>query len=105
VKIQPQMMKRRKAPILENGTVPPKRVPNSERRPRECLTPSEIKRLIDVARKRGCYGPRDALMILIAYSWAGPRLHFGSCRFSRCSTDFGGRQPPVGDGWDEALSS
>jgi type 1 fimbriae regulatory protein FimB/type 1 fimbriae regulatory protein FimE len=42
-------------------------VPNAERRPREYLTPAEVKRLIEVARKRGRYGPRDALMILIAY--------------------------------------
>jgi type 1 fimbriae regulatory protein FimB/type 1 fimbriae regulatory protein FimE len=40
--------------------VPPKRVPNSERRPREYLTPGEVKKLIEVARKRG-------FMILVAY--------------------------------------
>jgi integrase len=43
------------------------RVPNEARRPRQYLTSSEVKRLIDVSRKRGRYGARDALMILIAY--------------------------------------
>jgi type 1 fimbriae regulatory protein FimB/type 1 fimbriae regulatory protein FimE len=42
-------------------------VPNSERRPRQYLTPGEVKKLIEVARKRGRYGPRNALMILVAY--------------------------------------
>ena len=58
---------RKKPPILGNGTVPPKRVPNSERRPREYLTGSEVKKLIETARKRNRYGARDALMILITY--------------------------------------
>jgi integrase len=67
MKIQPQVKKHRRGPTLDNGTVPPKRVPNSERRPREYLTPSEVNRLINVARRRGRYGARDALMVLIAY--------------------------------------
>ena len=58
---------RKKPPILVNGTTPPKRVPNSERRPREYLTGSEVKKLIETARKRNRYGARDALMILITY--------------------------------------
>ena len=61
------MTKRKKPPILVNGTVPPARVPNSQHRPREYLTPSEVKKLVEVSRKRGRYGPRDALMILITY--------------------------------------
>ena len=72
MKIQLQMTKRRTAPTLKNGTVPPKRVPNAERRPREYLTQAEVKKLIEVARKRGRYGPRDALMILVAFiGWVG----------------------------------
>ena len=67
MKTQAQMAKRKKPPILVNGTVPPKRVPNSERRPREYLTASEVKKLIETARKRNRYGARDALMILITY--------------------------------------
>jgi integrase len=61
LKIQPRRSKRAKAPIIVYGTVPPKLVPNSERRPREYLTPAEVKKLI-VARKRGRYRPRNALM-------------------------------------------
>ena len=51
----------------KNGTVPPKRLPYEELRPREYLTPNEIEQLMAVARKRGRYGHRDATMILIAY--------------------------------------
>ena len=36
-------------------------------RDREYLTPSEVDRLIKTARKRGRYGSRDALMILMTY--------------------------------------
>jgi hypothetical protein len=53
----------RTPPTIENGTVPPRRVPYSARRTREHLTPSEVKHLIEVARKRGRYGQRDATMI------------------------------------------
>ena len=71
-------------PNIENGTVrigrqrpalrvvgepvaPPRRQRNSERRPREYLTPAEIEILIATAKKRGRYGHRDATMILVAY--------------------------------------
>jgi type 1 fimbriae regulatory protein FimB/type 1 fimbriae regulatory protein FimE len=59
--------KRRKRPTIVFGTVPPRRRLNAEVRPREYLTPKEIDRLIEVARKRGRYGLRDATMILVAY--------------------------------------
>src|SRR5262249_28114767 len=39
---------------------------NSELRPREYLTPSEVETLIRTARK-GRYGHRDATLILVAY--------------------------------------
>ncbi|MGH7100491.1 MAG: tyrosine-type recombinase/integrase [Candidatus Acidiferrales bacterium] len=45
---------------------PPKR-PNTERRSREYLTPTEIDRLIAAARRLGRHGQRDATMILLAY--------------------------------------
>ena len=35
-----------------NGKVPPRRLPNAERRPREYLTPEEAERLIATAKKR-----------------------------------------------------
>lgn len=54
-------------PTLENGTVPPRRMPNLHLRPREYLTANEVEELIKVAKKRGRYGHRDATMILLAY--------------------------------------
>ena len=46
---------------------PPHKQPNSERRSREYLSPIEVKRLCDVARKLGRHGLRDTTMILLAY--------------------------------------
>jgi hypothetical protein len=50
-----KIAKRRKRPTIVLGTVPPKRGLNSDVRPREYLTPKEIDRLIEGARKRGRY--------------------------------------------------
>lgn len=55
------------APTAENGNVPPIRVANKDRRPREYLTPREVDQLIEAARKVGRHGHRDATMILLAY--------------------------------------
>ena len=56
------------APMFENGNVPPRRVANAARRPREYLTADEVDRLMAAARSRpGRYGQRDATMILLAY--------------------------------------
>ena len=38
-------------PTPQNGTVPPRLVPQAERRPREYLTPKEVERLIAAARQ------------------------------------------------------
>ena len=46
---------------------PPRRQRNTDRRPREYLTPAEVEMLMATARKRSRYGHRDATMILIAY--------------------------------------
>ncbi len=46
-------------PIPQNGTVPPRQVPHTERRPREYLTPKEVHRLIAAVRQNRC-GHRDA---------------------------------------------
>jgi hypothetical protein len=56
-------------PITVNGKVPPRRLANASRRPREYLTPEEVKLLIETARRRiGARNPhRDATMILVAY--------------------------------------
>ena len=59
---------RRTGPTLLNGTVPPRRGLNRDARPREYLTPKEVERLIETAKKRGRrYGLRDATMILVAF--------------------------------------
>jgi integrase len=56
-------------PTTVNGKVPPRRLPNAARRPREYLTLEEAERLIATARKRvGARNPhRDATLILLAY--------------------------------------
>lgn len=60
--------KSRTRPTAVNGTVPPPRGRNRDARPREYLTPKEVERLIDAAKKRGRrYGLRDATMILVAF--------------------------------------
>src|SRR3954454_13514839 len=58
-----------RGPSTVNGKVPPRRLPNAERRPREYLTPEEVELLITTAQKRiGARTPhRDATMILLAY--------------------------------------
>jgi integrase len=55
---------------FKNGKVPPKRLPNAALRPREYLTPKEVERLTEAARRRGRYGQRDATLILLAYRHA-----------------------------------
>ena len=51
----------------ENGTVPPRRVLNAKRRPREYLTAKEVVKLLEGAREHRRHGHRDATMILTAY--------------------------------------
>ncbi len=47
--------------------LPPKKIKNIDRRSREYLTPSEIDKLINSAKRLGRYGHRDSTMILMAY--------------------------------------
>ena len=55
-------------PMSVNGKVPPRRLANAARRPREYLTADEVERLMTAARARPSrYGQRDATMILLAY--------------------------------------
>src|SRR5262249_10783725 len=54
------------SPTTVNRTLP-RRLPNSAYRVREYLTEKEVDRLIEVARKRGRNGARDAAAILLAY--------------------------------------
>ena len=58
---------RRRGPNTENGTVPPRLIAYSKRRPREYLTVKEVGLLMDSARARGRYRHRDASMILVGY--------------------------------------
>src|SRR5438876_274721 len=51
----------------EKRTVGLRMTPHKERRPREYLTPAEVEKLINAARKRGRCGHRDATAILIAF--------------------------------------
>ena len=61
-------VKRRKGPTIEKRTMTPRRTTNAAVRPREYLTPEEIRHLLKVARSRpGGYGHRDSTMILMAY--------------------------------------
>jgi integrase len=53
-------------PAGENRAVAPVRLPNSEYRKREHLTPAEVAKLIEAA-KGNRYGQRDGTMILVAY--------------------------------------
>ena len=62
------------SPTPVNGTVPPRRRPNSETRDREHLTEAEVERLMKAVGKNR-YGHRDATMILKEFRKA-------SCRHS-----------------------
>ena len=53
--------------IPVNGKVPPRRLPNAERRPREHLTKDEITRLIKAASSVGRHRHRDATLIVLAF--------------------------------------
>ena len=52
---------------IVNRTVTPRRRRNADLREREYLTPREVDRLQDAARKHSRYGHRDATAILIVY--------------------------------------
>jgi type 1 fimbriae regulatory protein FimB/type 1 fimbriae regulatory protein FimE len=73
--------------VVGEAAAPPRRQCNSERRPREYLTPAEVEMLMVTARKRGRYGHRDATMILIAYRHG---LRVGElCALTWDQVDFG----------------
>jgi type 1 fimbriae regulatory protein FimE len=56
-----------KAPIAENGRVPPRRLPNRARRSREYLTPDEVERLLAAAGQHGRHGARDRTLLLLMF--------------------------------------
>jgi len=53
--------------LVHGMSIPPRKTRNIDRRNREYLTPTEIERIINAAKKVGRYGQRDATMILIAF--------------------------------------
>lgn len=55
------------APIPENQTVTPTRLPGNAYRDRKHLTPSEVETLYQAAKRHGRYGQRDALMIWMMF--------------------------------------
>jgi type 1 fimbriae regulatory protein FimE len=57
----------KRRPAVENGNLPPKRLPNKQLRSREYLTPEEAERLICGAKAVGRHGHRDATIILLTY--------------------------------------
>jgi type 1 fimbriae regulatory protein FimE len=81
-------------PIAVNRTLP-HRLPNATYKQREYLTETEVERLLDAARKRGCNSTRDAAAILLAYRhglraaelcslrWAQVDLHHGRLHVNR----------------------
>ncbi len=55
------------SPTTEDRKVTPRRPTNAAPgRTREYLTPGEVQRLIDAARKVGRHGHRDATLLLLA---------------------------------------
>src|SRR5256885_15238465 len=67
----------------------PHRLPNSAYRVREYLTEREVDRLIDVARKRGRNGARDAAAILLAYRHGLRAAELCSLRWSQVDLQHG----------------
>jgi type 1 fimbriae regulatory protein FimE len=78
-----------RSPASENGTVPPRRVKNTDRRPREYLTDREIEALMQVAKKRGRYGHRDATMLLVCYTHGLRVSELCSLRWDQVGFDLG----------------
>jgi type 1 fimbriae regulatory protein FimB/type 1 fimbriae regulatory protein FimE len=89
---------------------PPGRRSNAESgRSREYLTPAEVDKVIKAARKRGRYGQRDALAIMMAYRhglrvselvglrWS--QVNFKTARLTvhRVKNSEGGTHPILGD--------
>lgn len=59
--------RRQTGPGIENGKVPPRRVKNTDRRPREYLLADEMEALLDAAGRLGRHRHRDKTLLLLAY--------------------------------------
>tara|TARA_R110002095_G_scaffold138784_2_gene120634 strand:+ start:85 stop:663 length:579 start_codon:yes stop_codon:yes gene_type:complete len=87
---------------------PPKKIANSERRDREFLTPHEIDKLIEAAKRNGRHAHRDATMILLAYRhglrvselislrWQQIDLTSGLMQVNRCKNGLNSVHPLFG---------
>lgn len=53
--------------VVMSHTLPPKKVPNLEKRTREHLLPSEVEAMIKAAKSVGRHRNRDSTLILLAY--------------------------------------
>ena len=106
--VQPRLVSR------DGRRAPPGRRSNAvSGREREYLTPAEIERLVKTARKRGRYGSRDALAILMGFRhglrvselvglrWS--QVDFTTARLTvhRAKRSAGSTQPILGDGLRE----
>lgn len=69
--------------------MPPRKIKNIDRRTREYLTPTEIDKLINSAKKLGRYGQRDSTMILMAYRHGLRVSELTSIRWSQINLDQG----------------
>src|SRR4051812_15242801 len=77
------------APTRVNGTNPPTRLTNKERRPREWLTEVEVKAIAKAARKHDCCGTRDAAMIMCAFRHGLRVSELVNLRWDQVSLDEG----------------
>jgi len=62
--------RRKGRPATVLGKVPPPKVPNLDKRPREHLTSKEMERLIKAAKQNGRHGDRDSTLILMGFRHA-----------------------------------
>ena len=64
--------KRRPAPNIDNGIVPPRRVQDAKRRPREYLTVKEVARLMQDARALQHYLGHKNIQHTVRYTELSP---------------------------------
>ncbi len=76
------------APVSVKGTVPPRRLKNSELRTREYLTPDEVKQLL-AALHDNRNGHRDETMALVAYRHGLRAAEVVDLRWSQVDLDNG----------------
>ena len=96
------------SPATEKRTVPPRRRPNADLRPREHLTEREVEKLIETA-KRNRWGQRDSTMLLIAFrhglrasevcglQWSDVEFESGTLHLRRSKGGTTSTHPLLGD--------